>query len=209
MASSGAPAAASFETTVAVYGGRYPSRIRDPDWLGTPSVQNRSLTASGTPPSGFAVVGVLRRGLGDPSERVQLVGLGALAVRLEQLGVSYLPGADPLGRGGGREVDQLAHAAPGLGTPNPPSIALGCRRQHDLYRQRRLRFVRAQGVDDIDHVGRRRHALEVELADLLDVVEHLGKLLRHPLDLLLAQLEPRQAGNVENLFTIQHLSGPF
>src|ERR1700733_8176173 len=49
---SGAPAAASLATTVAVYGGRYPSRIFEPDWLGTPSVQNKSLTANGTPPSG-------------------------------------------------------------------------------------------------------------------------------------------------------------
>src|ERR1700677_2285481 len=41
-----APAACSRATTVAVYGGSYPSKMREPDWLGTPSVQNRSLTAS-------------------------------------------------------------------------------------------------------------------------------------------------------------------
>src|SRR5919108_6067769 len=41
LPSSGAPAWASFLTTVAVYGGRYPSRILEPAWLGTPSVQNR------------------------------------------------------------------------------------------------------------------------------------------------------------------------
>src|ERR1700682_950898 len=46
------PAPAKRETTVAVYGGSYPSRMRDPDWLGAPAVQNRSLTASGTPCSG-------------------------------------------------------------------------------------------------------------------------------------------------------------
>ncbi len=46
------PACASFATAVAVYGGSYPSRIFEPDWLGTPSVQKRSLTASGTPASG-------------------------------------------------------------------------------------------------------------------------------------------------------------
>src|SRR5919204_6237411 len=50
--SSGAPASRRFCTTVAVYGGRYPSRIREPAWLGTPSVQNRSLAAIGTPASG-------------------------------------------------------------------------------------------------------------------------------------------------------------
>src|SRR5690348_9775153 len=52
LPSSGAPASARCFTTVAVYGGRYPSRIFEPAWLGTPSVQNRSLTASGTPPRG-------------------------------------------------------------------------------------------------------------------------------------------------------------
>src|SRR5919204_3172142 len=44
FASSGAPAPDSLATTVAVYGGRYPSRIREPDWLGTPSGQKRSFT---------------------------------------------------------------------------------------------------------------------------------------------------------------------
>src|SRR3954451_1774093 len=52
LASSGAPAAGSCSTTVAVCGGRCPGGIREPAWLGTPSVQNRSLTASGTPPKG-------------------------------------------------------------------------------------------------------------------------------------------------------------
>src|SRR5579884_1105087 len=51
LPSSGAPASSSFCTTVAVYGGRYPLRIREPACDGTPSVQKRSLTASGTPDS--------------------------------------------------------------------------------------------------------------------------------------------------------------
>src|SRR3954453_19564169 len=52
LPSSGAPAATSRSTAVAVYGGRYPSSIREPEVLGTSSTQKRSLTASGTPPSG-------------------------------------------------------------------------------------------------------------------------------------------------------------
>src|ERR1700761_1398956 len=51
LPNSAVPAAVRLATTVAVYGGREPSRMREPAWLGTPSVQNRSLTASGTPPS--------------------------------------------------------------------------------------------------------------------------------------------------------------
>ncbi len=38
------------------------------------------------------------------------------------------------------------------------------------------------------------------------MVEHLGQLRGHPLDLVVAQLEPREAGDVEHLFTIEHLS---
>src|SRR6202035_145902 len=55
LASRLAPAPVRRETTVAVYGGRYLSRIREPAWLGTPSVQKRSLTASGNPASCAAV----------------------------------------------------------------------------------------------------------------------------------------------------------
>src|SRR3954465_14865660 len=54
LPSSGEPASASLRTTVAVYGGREPSRIFEPACDGTPSVQKRSLTPSGTPPSGPA-----------------------------------------------------------------------------------------------------------------------------------------------------------
>src|SRR5919204_5832512 len=46
LPNSGAPALARRSTTVAVYGGRYPSRILEPACDGTPSVQKRSLTAS-------------------------------------------------------------------------------------------------------------------------------------------------------------------
>src|SRR3954453_2778451 len=52
LPSTAAPAARRFATAVQVYGGRYPSRIRDAAMLGTPSTQKRSLTASGTPASG-------------------------------------------------------------------------------------------------------------------------------------------------------------
>src|SRR3954452_16191248 len=52
LASTGAPASRSRSTDVAVYGGRAPSRIREPAWLGMPFVQKRSLMPIGTPPSG-------------------------------------------------------------------------------------------------------------------------------------------------------------
>ncbi len=46
-----APAASSLRTTVAEYGGTKFARIFDPPVVLTPSVQNRSLTATGTPAS--------------------------------------------------------------------------------------------------------------------------------------------------------------
>src|SRR5215208_7633869 len=45
----GRPAALSRATTVASYGGTQPSRIRDPQVVGSPSVTRTSLTAIGTP----------------------------------------------------------------------------------------------------------------------------------------------------------------
>ncbi len=47
-----APAASTRSTTVAVYGGCQPSRIRDEHVVGTPRVQRLSLSAIGTPASG-------------------------------------------------------------------------------------------------------------------------------------------------------------
>src|SRR6185369_3978 len=47
-----APAAARRSTTVALYGGRQPSRMRDEQVVGTPRVHMLSLRATGTPASG-------------------------------------------------------------------------------------------------------------------------------------------------------------
>ena len=78
-------------------------------------------------------------------------------------------------------------------------------REHDLARERGARLVGAQHVLDLDDVRGRRHVGEVaELADLLDVVEDARELLAHALELLLAQLEAGEAGDVEDLVTAQH-----
>src|ERR1700686_3255139 len=47
-----APASRTRCTTVASYGGRHPSRIRDEHVVGTPRVHRLSLSAIGTPASG-------------------------------------------------------------------------------------------------------------------------------------------------------------
>ena len=84
-------------------------------------------------------------------------------------------------------------------------VVLGRARQRDLDGQARARHVRAQRVLHLDDVRRRLDAGEVaELADLLDVVEHLGQLLAHALDLVLGELEAGEPGDVEHLVTAQH-----
>src|SRR5438105_2812430 len=52
-----------------------------------------------------------------------------------------------------------------------PALGDGLRRclQDRLARQRRRRLIRAQHVDDLDHVRGGRHSVEIEFADLLDV----------------------------------------
>ena len=52
LPTSTAPAARSRSTTVASYGGRQPSRIRDEHVVGMPRVHRLSLSATGTPASG-------------------------------------------------------------------------------------------------------------------------------------------------------------
>ena len=47
-----APAASRRSTTVALYGGRQPSRMRDEHVVGTPAWQRLSFSATGTPASG-------------------------------------------------------------------------------------------------------------------------------------------------------------
>jgi hypothetical protein len=48
----------------------------------------------------------------------------------------------------------------------------------------------------------RGNSLQVELADLLDVVKHVRELAPHPLELIVGQLEPGEPGDVQNLFAI-------
>src|SRR5688500_18756355 len=79
---------------------------------------------------------------------------------------------------------------------------LGSRRERLLAREARPRLVRAQDVLELDDVGGRRHALEVELGDLVDVVEHLRELARHPLELVLRQSQAGEPGDVEDLVAV-------
>jgi hypothetical protein len=50
----------------------------------------------------------------------------------------------------------------------------------------------------------RLDALEVELGDAVDVLEDARELLRHPLDLFIAEPEPGEPRHVQHLFALDH-----
>ena len=86
--------------------------MREPAALGTPSTQNRSFTATGTPPSGGARGAVAVRPVGHPEVGPELVAGGALAPELEQLGGGQLARADPGARLGGAQREQVRRSRP-------------------------------------------------------------------------------------------------
>ena len=121
-----------------------------------PSVQKRSLTATGTPPSG--ALRSTSGGVASPEtqrERVELVGQRALAVGAPQLAGVDRAGAHALGGLGGGELEQLAHARRGARARDAEAVRrrVGGGGERHLARQRGARLVGAQGVLD-----RRRRA---------------------------------------------------
>ena len=141
-----------------------------------------------------------------PGERVQLVGRRARSVGLEQLGRVDLTGAHAFGRLRGGQLDQ-ARVTIAARARNPEAAVDAARGRLPGSRsagKARLGSSAAERAGDVDHVRCRRHAVQVELADLLDVIEHLGELGGHPLDIVIAQLEPGQTGDVKDLRTIKH-----
>src|SRR5438270_13375598 len=74
----------------------------------------------------------------------------------------------------------------GTGNAEPARQRLRSSFEGDLGREARFWLVGAHGAGHVDHMGSRRHALQIELADLLDVIEDLRELSRHALDLLFA-----------------------
>jgi hypothetical protein len=81
---------------------------------------------------------------------------------------------------------------------------VGRLRERDLARQAGPRLVGAQRVGDLDGVRGRRDAVEVELADLLDVLEDVRQLIGDLGDLLIGELQTRQPRHVQDLLAIDH-----
>ena len=157
--------------------------------------------------AGERSVAGLRSGVGDPGEGVVLVGGGAGAVAVPQLGGVEVARADARGRGGRGQGEGVAHAGagPGLGTRKPPWSASGA-----------LWSATSAGSEGRGSSARRAFstAITCEVGstsarspssrDPLDVVEDGAQLLAHPRLLVLAQLEAREAGDMEHLVTAQH-----
>ena len=169
-------------------------------------MQKMSLTATGTPSSARRRTpdrdrGERRRGLRAPQVGAELVR--RLLVGGEPLVGGEVARLDLAERLGDRQFARIAHAC-GEGT-RKESAALSGAPASAVSRSRLGAGSSGRShVLERDHVGRRLDALEIELAERLDVVEDPGELARHPLDLLVGQPQPREAGDVENLFAVDH-----
>ncbi len=93
-----------------------------------------------------------------------------------------------------------------LGARDEEAVAAddGGVRERYLAWKRLARLVGAQAARDLGDVCGEGDPIEVELGDLGDVVEHRRELTRHRLDLLLAELEARQARDVEYFLSVDH-----
>ena len=126
-------------------------------------MQKRSLTA--TRHAAERAVDGRRRLVGDPREGVQLVGRGARAVGLEQLGrveLAALRRRRGLRRG---QVEDRRVASCRLRARDEEAAVLrgGSLGQRDVAIEARARLVGPQRLLDLDDVARRRHVVQREL----------------------------------------------
>ena len=143
-----------------------------------------------------------RRLVGDPRERVELIGAARRGRRRTARRGRALPRGRARPRGGPLESSASLRRRARAGNAEAASGRSGRPRGSP-------RGERRHGTSARSALRRRRratsaHALEVELADLLDVVEHLRQLGGHALDLGVAQLQPREARDVQYLIAIEH-----
>ena len=143
-------------------------------WSAMPSVQKMSLTATGTPASSPSPAAAPV--LGAPEVSVERVAGGRLRVGVEVLVRRRSPDAIRSVAWATVELEQLAHATPaGRGRGRRRRRGPGAGSSACSRGQARPRLVGAQHVLQLDHVGGRLDALEVELGDALDVLEDAGR----------------------------------
>ena len=142
--------------------------------------------------------------VGDPEEGAQVVGGGAVAVELEQLGGVELARADLLGGLRRRSARAASRHAPGLGTRKPSSVASGALVERPLARQARPRLVGAQHVLELDDVRGRLRRRRGRARRSSRCGRGRRQLAGHPLDLLVGQPQAGEARHVEDLFAVDH-----
>ena len=93
---------------------------------------------------------------------------------------------------------------PEIGTRKP--LVGGVRRllERDLAVEARTRHVLAKHVGEVDDVRRRLDSVEIELVHRLHVLEDLGQLAGHPVDLVVAEPQSRELGHVQHLVPVDH-----
>ena len=194
--------------------------MREPAVHCPPATDTRSLSATGTPSSGWrrssAAVALAARGR-EPG--VRGIGLGERALVVERqprveavvraVGAREVRGRDlARGRSRRRAAARRARArtlgqrrlpastsrsvaAEDRGHDEEVAVALGRVREDVLDRHRRPRDVLAQDVLELDRLGRRRDRVRVQLGELRVLVEDVVELALEPAELVAGQ--PRRA----------------
>ncbi len=200
-----APAARSRSTTVASYGGRHPSRIRDEHVVGMPRVQRLSLSATGTPASGpgSSPAATAVDGVGGGASLVgedEVEGVELALARLDggEVLLDHLAGRAGTAPDGGGDLDGGSRRLP-QDRRDAEAAVLGRRGhgEHLVAVERRAGARRSRSTLTSGSgwaVG--GTSSSVERLDVLGVLEHGRELAGEELELLVGQVEPGEGRDV-------------
>ncbi len=211
-----APASRRRSVMWASYGARYPSRIREPAVHCPPLSDTRSLSATGTPWSGWSAAIACAPSARAAASRASAASASASARSSSIVSHAWRPRSVAWARArcaaaSSREVDlagpeAISHlvgeqlssrsgpacrprrSLPAQNGRHDEEVAVPVGRvgQHVLGRQRRARNVVAQDVLQLDRLGGRRDRVRVELGQLRVLVEDVVELALEP-----GELAPR------------------
>src|SRR5581483_3358697 len=205
-----APASNSRRTTVASYGATKCSSIFEPQVVGAPRVTIRSLIATGTPSSGPRSPAPSRRSASsawasacspvtvmNARTRASTAAMRSSAACVSSRELTCLPASSSAHSWivrksrSGMLLEHRAHAKVAL---------LGQRRhlEHRLARQRGARGVVREDVLERQRMRRRLDAFGVHASEHVEVPDDLVELRAERLDLVVRQVDARQARDVEH-----------
>ena len=213
-----APAARSRSTTVASYGGRQPSRIREAARRRhAPSAQvvlqrdRHTGQRPGILPGGHGGVDPIGRGQGLVGEHLEervdvaVAGRHGGQRRLDDRPGRPFTGSDGRRHCRGRTEPGAAHgASPTMrGTRNRSSSTVRRGGQHRRPVEAGPRLVGPEHVAHGQRVGGRRHAGQIEGGHVVGVLDHLGKLAGEGVELLVRQGQAGEPGHVGHVVPAQ------